>query len=114
MLNIINDHIAVEEKGIYSIEKFLVARRLMYWQVYLHKTALGAEMMLVKIIRRAKELREKNIPVKAATDALNFFLQIQSDLSIERNINVFCKLDDFDVMCTVKNWADHPDKILSS
>ena len=65
----------VEEKGIYSIEKFLVARRLMYWQVYLHKAVMSAEMMLVKIIQRAKELIKRNIPAIAATDALNFFLQ---------------------------------------
>ena len=114
MLTVYNGDLMIEEKGIYSIEKFLVARRLMYWQVYLHKTVLTAEMMLVKIIRRAKELIEKNIPVKAATEALNFFLESDDHPSMEQNLNVFCKLDDYDVMCTVKNWADHPDKILSS
>ena len=114
MLTVYNGDLMIEEKGIYSIEKFLVARRLMYWQVYLHKTVLTAEMMLVKIIRRAKELKENNIPVKAATEALNFFLEGDDHSSMEQNLNIFCKLDDYDVMCTVKNWADHPDKILSS
>jgi HD superfamily phosphohydrolase len=113
MLVVHNDDLMIEEKGIYSIEKFLVARRLMYWQVYLHKTVLSAEMMLVKIIRRAKELTNNNVPVKAATKALNFFLEYQNIDSIEKNLDIFCRLDDYDVMCTVKNWADHPDKILS-
>ena len=113
MLIVHNDNLMIEEKGIYSIEKFLVARRLMYWQVYLHKTVLSAEMMLIKIIRRAKELTKINVPVRGATKALNFFLQYQNIDSIEQNLNIFCRLDDYDVMCTVKNWADHPDKILS-
>jgi HD superfamily phosphohydrolase len=85
----------------------------MYWQVYLHKTVLSAEMMLVKIIRRAKELINKNTDVNAATKALNFFLKYQNIDSIEQNLDIFCRLDDYDVMCTVKNWADHSDKILS-
>jgi HD superfamily phosphohydrolase len=105
----------VEEKGIYSIEKFLVSRRLMYWQVYLHKTVLSAEMMLVNIIRRAKELIAKSIKTEAATPALDFFLQNPAaHHKAEEHLDLFCSLDDFDVMATVKNWMNHPDKILST
>lgn len=115
MLAVKDGNLVVEEKAIYSIEKFLVSRRLMYWQVYLHKTVLGAEMMLVKIIRRAKELIEKGIPIPAASDALNFFFQNrQSPSSIQTHLTIFCSLDDYDVMATVKNWCHHPDKILSA
>jgi hypothetical protein len=114
MLVIMNDELMIEEKGIYSIEKFLVARRLMYWQVYLHKAVMGAEMLLVKIIHRAKDLIKKNIPAIAATDALNFFLNNSGKHQfIKQHLDKFCNLDDYDVMCTIKNWSTHPDKILS-
>jgi hypothetical protein len=114
MLTVHNGELMVEEKAIYTIEKFLVSRRLMYWQVYLHKTVLSAEMMLVKIIQRAKELIARGEKVTAATETFDFFLQKQhSNRKAEKYLGVFCKLDDFDVMCTVKNWAGHPDKILA-
>jgi HD superfamily phosphohydrolase len=115
MLTVHNGQLMVEEKAIYSIEKFLVSRRLMYWQVYLHKTVLSAEMMLVKIIQRAKELITSGIKIEAATTALNYFLQNPSvNHKTEEHLDTFCSLDDFDVMATVKNWMDHPDKILST
>ena len=115
MLTVHNGQLMVEEKAIYSIEKFLVSRRLMYWQVYLHKTVLSAEMMLVKIIQRAKELIKRGIKTEAATSAFNYFLQNPStDHKTEEHLDTFCRLDDFDVMATVKNWMDHPDKILST
>ena len=115
MLTVHNGQLMVEEKAIYSIEKFLVSRRLMYWQVYLHKTVLSAEMMLVKIIQRAKELIASKIKTEAATSALNYFLQNPAvDHKTEEHLDTFCSLDDFDVMATVKNWMDHPDKILST
>jgi uncharacterized protein len=115
MLVVKDDELMIEEKGIYSIEKFLVARRLMYWQVYLHKAVMSAEMLLVKIIRRAKELIEKNIQTVAATEALNFFLTNSGDRQfIKQHLDKFCNLDDYDVMCTIKNWSTHPDKILST
>ena len=115
MLVVKGDELMIEEKGIYSIEKFLVARRLMYWQVYLHKAVMGAEMLLVKIIHRAKELIGKNIPAPAATEALNFFLTNGGgDEFIKKHLDKFCNLDDYDVMCTIKNWSGHPDKILST
>ncbi len=113
MLTVKDGQLMVEEKAIYSIEKFLVSRRLMYWQVYLHKTVLGAEMMLVKIIHRARELANRGEQVQAATDTLQFFLLASGDRVIENHLDLFCRLDDYDVMATIKNWCSHPDKILS-
>jgi uncharacterized protein len=115
MLTVVDGELMVEEKAIYSIEKFLVSRRLMYWQVYLHKTVLSAEMMLVKIIRRARELIGRGEQVKAGSDELDFFLQhVTSATSIEKNLESFCRLDDHDIMATIKNWSRHPDKILAT
>jgi HD superfamily phosphohydrolase len=114
MLTVKDGELMVEEKAIYSIEKFLVSRRLMYWQVYIHKTVLSAEMMLVKLIRRAKELIARGEKTDAATTELNFFLkQDGSTAFIEKHLDTFCRLDDHDVMATIKNWCHHPDKILS-
>ncbi|HVZ56866.1 MAG TPA: HD domain-containing protein [Chitinophagaceae bacterium] len=114
MLVVHEGDLMVEEKAIYSIEKFLVARRLMYWQVYLHKTVLGAEIMLVHILRRARELITAGMRVAAASDSFDFFLQNQqAGLAISQHLDCFCRLDDYDVMCTVKNWMRHPDKVLS-
>lgn len=115
MLTVKDGELMVEEKAIYSIEKFLVSRRLMYWQVYLHKTVLGAEMMLVKIIRRAKELLSNNVSVNAASAELDFFLKnMNVKTSMEQHLDKFCRLDDHDVMATIKNWCRHPDKILAT
>ena len=104
MLTVHNGELMVEEKGIYSIEKFLVARRLMYWQVYLHKTVLCAEQMLKRIIKRAKY-------VKAATQLPlhNFITQPIQTVTLEE----FCNLDDYDVLAAIKGWCKHEDKILS-
>ncbi len=114
MLAVKDGNLLVEEKAIYSIEKFLVSRRLMYWQVYLHKTVLAAEMLLVKIIHRAKELISKGEPLKAASDAFDFFLHQQGASSVEKNLDTFCRLDDYDVMATIKNWCYHADNILAT
>lgn len=115
MLTVKDGELMVEEKAIYSIEKFLVSRRLMYWQVYLHKTVLSAEMMLVKIIRRAKELIALGQDVKAASHELDFFLHhTDTGSSMTQRLAMFCCLDDHDVMATIKNWIHHPDKILST
>lgn len=109
MLTVHHEELMVEEKGIYSIEKFLVARRLMYWQVYLHKTALCAEKMLVNIIRRAREIQ-----AASASAALNIFLNTKfDDKKIEQHLDNFCKIDDYDVLFSIKMWASHPDTILS-
>jgi len=115
MLTVHDDKLLVEEKAIYSIEKFLVARRLMYWQVYLHKTVLSAEKMLVRILERARELIRQGISVPACSPALGFFLgNCDSELPIEANLDKFCLLDDYDVMGTIKNWMFHEDVVLSA
>lgn len=113
MLAVKDGNLLVEEKAIYSIEKFLVSRRLMYWQVYLHKTVLTAEKTLIAIFRRVRELIAGGIAAPAATPELELFLQHPSlDLTAKINLDAFCKLDDHDVMATIKNWMHHPDKIL--
>jgi HD superfamily phosphohydrolase len=116
MLNIINDHIAVEEKGIYSIEKFLIARRLMYWQVYLHKTVIAAELLLANILKRCRELA-LNGKQLFATPALNHFLvkKISKDafMNEDHHIEAFAGLDDADIMSAIKVWAEDSDYILS-
>jgi HD superfamily phosphohydrolase len=114
MLVIKDGNLMIEEKAIYSIEKFLVSRRLMYWQVYLHKTVLASENMLQKIIHRSKELIENGIQVQAASDDLDFFLHQTTVINFEQHLDKFCRLDDIDVMATIKNWCKHPDKILST
>ena len=115
MLTVKDGELMVEEKAIYSIEKFLVSRRLMYWQVFLHKTVLAAEMMLVKIMHRAKELLATGQQVNAASEELDFFLKnFNNRVPIEQHLDKFCRLDDHDVMATIKNWGHHRDKILST
>lgn len=111
MLTVHNGELMVEEKGIYSIEKFLVSRRLMYWQVYLHKTVLGAEKLVVKIIERAKELIARGEKL-AASPVLDLFLQ--QHVPIEQHLDKFCLLDDVDVMAAIKNWVFHTDVVLST
>ena len=116
MLNVKDDRLVVDAKGIYSVEKFLVARRLMYWQVYLHKTVLSAEFMLVNILRRAKHLANQGIHVEG-TKALQFFLNGAYTMNdFEENdtlLEKFTLLDDYDVMAGIKDWAEHSDPILS-
>ena len=104
MLTVHNGELMVEEKGIYSIEKFLVARRLMYWQVYLHKTVLCAEQMLQRVIKRAKY-------INAVTHSpLNSFINgPKHTVTLEE----FCNLDDYDVLSAIKAWSHHEDKVLS-
>jgi len=114
MLTVREGALMVEEKGIYSIEKFLVSRRLMYWQVYLHKTVLCAEKMLVRIFERARELIRLGVPVISCSPVLDFFLQeVGGDISVETNLDKFCLLDDTDVMGTIKSWMFHSDTVLS-
>ena len=113
MLTVHNGQLMVEEKAIYSIEKFLVSRRLMYWQVYLHKAVLSAEMMLVKIIERAKELISQGTAVPSTSPTFDFFLSRNHPDQFINHLEKFCLLDDYDVVSTIKNWMAHPDKILS-
>lgn len=116
MLSVHNDELVVEEKGIYSIEKFLIARRLMYWQVYLHKTVVSAEQMLVRTLQRAKTLAQSGTAVPAP-DSLAFFMknELQRE-DFERRpdelLGHFAALDDYDIMSALKAWMHHPDYIL--
>lgn len=116
MLNIKDDQLVVDAKGIYSVEKFLVARRLMYWQVYMHKTVLSAEFMLVNILKRAKHLASQGIALPG-TIALKHFLNADYSWNeFEENPTVlekFVLLDDYDVMSAIKDWTNHSDTILS-
>ncbi|MEI6455082.1 MAG: HD domain-containing protein [bacterium] len=116
-LTVCNDELVVEGKGIYSIEKFIIARRLMYWQVYLHRAVLSADMMLVNTLRRAKFLGEKGEPL-FATPTFEKFLRnrvLREDfLRDEGWLDDFSRLDDFDIVASLKVWVDHPDPILST
>ena len=114
MMNVKNDELVIEQKGIYSVEKFLIARRLMYWQVYLHKTGLVAENMLVHILKRAKELAERGEELYASA-SLRYFLynKITKDNFSEDTLKMFSKLDDYDILSAIKEWTNHPDKVLS-
>lgn len=114
MLNVKDGLLAIEEKGIYSIEKFIISRRLMYWQVYLHKTVVSAEQMLIQIIRRAKELAQSGESL-FATPALQYFL-MRSELDLYESsawLPHFVLLDDSDVYSAIKVWQSHPDTTLS-
>jgi len=117
MIEVLNDNLVIEAKGIYSVEKFITARRLMYWQVYLHKTVLVSEFMLMRLLKRAKELRMAGDEL-FATPALEFFLSQQiSEQQFEENpqvLNHFAQLDDFDIFTSMKVWMTHPDRVLST
>ncbi len=117
MLNVKKDELAIDVKGIYSIEKFIIARRLMYWQVYLHKTVLSAENLSVNILKRAKEVALAGDDL-FCTPALKEFLYNQHNLSsFKKNphlLSIFSELDDFDIMASIKVWKTHSDKILSN
>lgn len=115
MLNVVDDQLVVEEKGIYSIEKFLLARRLMYWQVYLHKTSLAAEQLLIKVLKRVKELHKRGDVIHASS-ALEFFLDNEigkTDFN-EQILETFSRLDDIDILSAMKEWQFHEDFVLSN
>ena len=116
MLHVVNDELVVEEKGIYSIEKFLISRRLMYWQVYLHKTVIAAEQLLVKIFQRAKAIANKGVPL-FASPSFNLLLanKISTEAFYENELylDAFMKLDDSDLFSAIKVWAEHEDHILA-
>ena len=116
MLHVVNDELVVEEKGIYSIEKFLISRRLMYWQVYLHKTVIAAEQLLVKIFQRAKAIANKGVPL-FASPSFNLLLanKISTEAFYENELylDAFMKLDDSDLFSAIKVWAEHEDPILA-
>jgi uncharacterized protein len=116
MLNVHNDQLVIDEKGIYSIEKFLVARRVMYWQVYLHKTVVSGEFMLINILRRAKKLIREGENLFGSPALLFFMSQDIQKIDFETNpeiLKTFAELDDYDIMGAVKVWQNHSDKVLS-
>ena len=116
MLQLSDDELVIEAKGIYSVEKFIIARRLMYWQVYLHKTVLAAEYMLMRILKRAKFLAQNGVPL-FTTSSLAIFLnnnfEKQSFETDASAISAYAQLDDFDIMTSIKEWTKHKDPILS-
>jgi uncharacterized protein len=116
MLNVVDGELVVEEKGIYSIEKFLIARRLMYWQVYLHKTVLSAEQMLIRVLKRAKFLHNQGVDLEMSK-GLKVFFDNEFSLKNEENRKqlpqYFAVLDDFDIIAALKTWTDENDFILS-
>lgn len=117
MINVVDNNIVVEEKGIHSVEKFIIARRMMYWQVYLHKTVLGVEKLIIKILQRAKELANNNVELFGVPN-LSYFLYHQIGLNDfitnKQNLEKFCSLDDADISSAIKVWCNHDDKILST
>lgn len=115
MLNVKDDTLMVEEKGIYSVEKFIVARRLMYWQAYLHKAGLGAEKLMEKVLVRANELTLKGVELPASK-AFKYFLknQINEDNFTNETLKTFSRLDDYDVFSSIKEWISNDDFILST
>ena len=116
MLQVHKGNLVIEEKGIYSIEKFIVARRLMYWQVYLHKTVVSAEYMLIYALRRAKQLVKEGVEV-FSSPALSFFLHndilLKDFQENDEVIDLFASLDDFDILTGLKVWSEHEDEVLS-
>jgi len=115
MLNVVEDELVVEEKGIYSVERFLTARRLMYWQVYLHKTSLVAEQLMIRILKRAKELTLKGATL-ITSKALLYFLknEITHDTFNDFTLETYANLDDFDIISAMKEWQIHDDFVLSN
>jgi len=115
MMNVVDDVLVIEEKGIYSVEKFLMSRRLMYWQAYLHKTSLVAELILTKVLKRAKELTEKGV-LLPCSEPLLFFMQhkITMETFDSETLDLFSQLDDFDIISALKSWQKQDDFILSS
>ncbi|PRX55062.1 HD domain-containing protein [Flagellimonas meridianipacifica] len=114
MLNVVDGHLLIEEKGIYAVEKFLMARRFMYWQVYLHKTSLVAEQLLVRIMKRARSLLTDGVPINCSK-ILRYFLESKANKGFSNEaLAFFSKLDDIDVMSALKDWQGHDDFVLST
>jgi hypothetical protein len=115
MMHVKDDLLVIEEKGIYSVEKFLVARRLMYWQAYLHKTSVVAELILTKILKRAKELSQSEV-LLPINSPLQFFMTHKITLDNFDNVtlNNFSYLDDYDIMGAIKSWQFHDDYVLQN
>ena len=115
MLNVVDNNLVVEEKGIYSVEKFLMARRFMYWQVYLHKTGIVAEQLLIRILKRAKELLNTGSSLVCTEDLLYFMENKIGKADFSSDIlDRFSRLDDVDVLAAIKKWQTHEDFVLSN
>jgi HD superfamily phosphohydrolase len=117
MLNVCDDKLVVEKKGIYSVEKFLIARRLMYWQVYLHKTVIASEDILIRMLKRAKQLAGRQVDL-FTTPALSFFLYQEINAGnirdrLDETIQHFILLDDTDIIASAKQWQFHGDRVLA-
>lgn len=112
-LNVLDDELVLDEKGIYSIEHYLVARMFMYWQVYYHKAAVLAENLLIKIMNRAKTLVSQNVKVEASENLKYFLYRESSTDATEEDIARFMELDDTDVLQAIKSWKNHDDFVLS-
>lgn len=112
-LNVLDDELVLDEKGIYSIEHYLVARMFMYWQVYYHKAAVLAENLLIKIMNRAKTLVSQNVKVEASENLKYFLYRESSTDATEEDIARFMELDDTDVLQAIKSWKNHEDFVLS-
>ena len=112
-LNVLDDELVLDEKGIYSIEHYLVARMFMYWQVYYHKAAVLAENLLIKIMNRAKTLVSQNVKVEASENLKYFLYRESSTQATEEDITRFMELDDTDVLQAIKSWKNHEDFVLS-
>ena len=117
MMNVADEQLVIEEKGIYSIEKFLMARRLMYWQVYLHKTVISAEIMLIAVLNRARYLAISGIVIPSS-DELNYFLSLKGDekdfLYQPEFLSNYVQLDDMDILWMIKRSVNHPDRIFAA
>ena len=115
MLNVKNDALVVEEKGIYSVESFIISRRLMYWQVYLHKTGIVAEQLLVRVLKRAKQISAKGVDLPASA-GLQYFLKNNVSLNdfSEEVLDTFSKLDDYDIISAMKAWVSNEDFVLKN
>ena len=116
MLNVVNDELVVDIKGIYSVEKFVLSRRLMYWQVYLHKTVVGAEQLLIKVLKRAEFLTKSEAPIFLTPSLKQFFEHNYTSGDFKKDPNIlklFANLDDDEIMTSIKIWQNHSDKVLS-
>uniref|UniRef100_UPI0039A7134D HD domain-containing protein n=1 Tax=Ornithobacterium rhinotracheale TaxID=28251 RepID=UPI0039A7134D len=114
MMNVYNDELVIDTKGIYSVEKFLISRMFMYWQVYLHKTSLAAETYLIQALRRAKELTHQGEKLPCSAGVKYFLNRKKSEIFTEEDLKQFTTLDDTDIMASLKLWQQHPDLILKT
>jgi hypothetical protein len=114
MLNVVDDSLVVEEKGIYSVEKFIVARRLMYWMVYLHKTSLVADFVLLNILKKAKELVSKGAELPCSGSLQVFLKQTETFTFNDELLLEFSRIDDYDIIMALKQWKNYPDKVLAT